>query len=426
MDMSSADSNILKLQSLYASDSAAAFNEYLTLMEESEVPRNFLIWSLITTAAALLGKNTYLRHGPHIKVYANLFTVLLGPPAVRKSSAINTTVRYLESTSINFGPTDTGGQRHGLMSALTGAHRAKRKESIYGEIYPIANGHINPRSPSDMFLVAPELGRILGSATREMADFMVDLWDGAPIDYQTRASETIIRKPVVTLLGGTTPSSIPTMLPDNATGHGILSRILFIYSEEPAKIVPIPRDQGEEWHDLKDRFSRRFEWIDWCRSPFMLSRKAEILYEELYTFNPTLQDPRLDSYKARRADQLLKVAMSICALRMDTTIHEDDINLAHEYLLDAEPQMHQALVFFGRNKIHHGRMLMIEYLKQCPEGSASAAELLSAASSDLTTREADEALRNLTQSGDVTQYGESGRFVLAGQKFTPRTQRKRG
>lgn len=389
---------------LFQTASGEALNEYLDLMEETEAPRQFVMWSLISGAAALIGKNAAFVRGPLYTVSANLYVVLIGPSGVRKSSAISQIMGFLKETSVNIGPTDSSGQRQGIMSALVGLHRFiegkpwRNKDDA--SIPPMFPWLIHPRKPSDLFFGASELGRLLGNGNKDLADFFNDLFDGADIDYQTRASETVIRKPVANLLGATTPANLASILPDGAAGHGILSRILFIHAGEKYKDVPIPPIPKEEWYDKRDSFLQRLQWIDENRINFVFSSEAEELYESLYAFNPRLRDSRLEAYNERRPTHLLKVAMTLAALRNDTVIQSNDVNLAHVLLQIAEPEMHRAVEYFGKNKIFAGRQLMIQHLRS-HGGMATRAELIGAAMSELNQREADEAIDGMIKSKEV-------------------------
>lgn len=398
-----------QIADLMDSSSAEAIREYLTLMENTESPRQFLIWSLIAASAALLGRNAAFYSGPNHTVTPNIFVVLLGPAGVRKSTAINYIEKLIVNSTINFGPTDSGGQRHGIMSALTGLHRVDfREHRRQVDSGPLTPAMIHQRSASDMMLLAPELGRLMGSSSREMADFLIDLYDGAKIDYQTKAGETKLHRPLVTLLGATTPSSLASILPENAVGHGILSRIVFIYEEQIYKIVPLPPEPDEAWYDSRSAFVRRLRWIDGNRNDFGFTAAARTAYTDLYTYSPLIEDPRLASYKERRPTHLIKVSMALAALRTDTTIIESDVLLAHELLHAAEPRMHKALEHFGRNRIFQGRMLMLEYLKATGGNrNATHAELRAAAASELNHKEAAEAIESMIASGELIAYGDT-------------------
>jgi len=391
---------------LYSTVSAEALNEYLELLEDTESPRVFHIWSLLCSVAALLGQNAELRMGAWNVVKPNMFVILIGPPAIKKSTAISLVESMLKGSTLNIGPTDTGGQRHGLMSALTGAARRDFRTMNRTEDMLLTPALARPRRSSDMVLFAQELGRLWGSANREMADFFLDLWDGANISYETKASTTRITKPLVTLLGATTPSSLAAMLPENASSHGILSRVIFVFGDIVHKRVPIPPDPTEEWLDLREKIVERLRWVDNNRRDFELSPSGRAAYESLYEFHPDTQDPRLESYQGRRPQTLLKVAMALCALRFDTWIIESDVLLAHDLLTAIEPNMHRALESFGRNKAYHGRMIIIQFLRNAKSNMAPTQDVISAAASEMTRREAEEVLQAMAANKEITLYGQ--------------------
>lgn len=402
---------------LLNSASAEAIHEFLDILEDTESPREFLTWSLIATAAALIGKNAKLRTGPMMSVSANLFVILLGPAGVRKSTAINLAKDFIEGRTLNYGPTDTGGQRHGIMSALSGARRFNPRPiwaTSHDKIPPLMSMQVSTRPPNDMAFYESELGRLMGTGSNDMADFFVDLWDGEAIDYQTKAGETVIREPLVTLLSATTPSNLAKILPDNAAGHGILSRMLFIYSDRKHKDVPIPPEQPPEWYERKAQFEERLAWIDRNRFDFSLDPRARDLYTALYPFIPDLGDPRLEHYKERRPRMLLKVGMALAALRNDPHIIESDIALAHTLLVLAEPSMSRSLEYFGRNRAFQGRMIIVQYLRT-RGGPASKQDLVNAAAAELSEREALEAISAMLASKELVPFGQNG-LILGSMK----------
>lgn len=393
------------LVSYVESESGVALREYLTLYEESESPRTFLMWSLIAAAAGLVGKNAHLQLG-ELRVFPNLYVILIGPSGVRKSSAISMMTKLLESTTIYFGPTDTGGQRHGLMSALVGLKRSvfEGRKRITGD-FAMSRAMMHPRDSSDMFLAISELGRLFGQGSEDMMNFFNDLYDGESIDYQTKIGETRVSSPRVTILGGTTPSNLATVLTSNSAEHGITARMLFVYADRKYKSVPIPPDQLPEWHEARDSFLARLRWIDQNRRNFVLLDSARAKYNDLYSYIPEVDDPRLLAYKERRGNTLIKVAITLAALRMATGIEDTDVGLAHYLLTDIELNMHKAFEYFGRNKKHAGRMLMVNYLKA--HQKAQQHELIAAAASELTPKEALDALEAMVVSGEVVLLGST-------------------
>lgn len=391
---------------LLSSESAAIFNDYLALQEESETPRDYLIWSLIGFAAGLLGRNASLRFGPNLTITPNLFVILLGRSRMRKSSAISMTASLVDGMSLNYAPTDTGAQRHGIMRAMTGLNRVMPERSHYADLGPLTYSMLHPRRPDDLMIVAGELGRLMGQGSVDMMNFLNDLYDGVEIDYQTKAGETRLSTPLASLLGATTPQNLAGILPDSATGHGILGRVIFVHADKIHKSVPLPPDATEEWYESRQKIINRLRWIDENRLDFSIHPEARKEYKRLYSYAPEVSDPRLESYKAGRTTLLLKVAMSIAALRGDIQVIDSDVLLSHHFLMSAEPNMHKALEYFGKNKSYTGRMLILEFIRSKPDGFMTRGEAIAAAASELSVREATEALESMINGGELTSIGD--------------------
>lgn len=420
-----------EVMEILQSPSMEALIQYRDLYEETEPPREFLDWSLIAAAAGLLGKNAILRMGPSRAVRPNLYVVLIGPSGSRKSSAIKLVERLIEHSTINFGPTDSAGDRRGIMSSLAGLHRGDNYLFRAGH-YPesaLTRSMFRPRVSSDLFLSSKELGRLMGAGSREMADFFVDLFDGESIVYETKASSTVITTPLVTLLGACTPSSLATMIPANATEHGVLARILFVYADKRYKDVAIPKEPKPEWYDALEAMQDRLRWIDNNRLDFSITPDADKFYEQIYNFVAPIEDPRINHYQERRAEHMLKVAIALAALRNDNRVNIWDIKAAHEMLFIIEPNMHRAVEHFGRNKSFVGRMLIINYLRAAEKQSASREELIGAAMADLNHREAEEALMSMVSRKEISALGNTfflntalnEQFVASKKKGGPKT-----
>ncbi len=61
--------------------------KYLEYTSETECPTFFHRWTAITTLSAWLGRQIHFNHG-HFTLYPNLYTMLIGSPGTKKSSAI--------------------------------------------------------------------------------------------------------------------------------------------------------------------------------------------------------------------------------------------------------------------------------------------------------------------------------------------------
>jgi hypothetical protein len=106
-------------------------NEYLKMVEDTESPRIFHIWSAVFAMSAALGRRSWLPFGT-FDIFPNQYVLLVGTPGTRKSTAANLSKKLLKnSTGTRFAPSDTGGQRQGLIGALFG-EESQAKEFLNG------------------------------------------------------------------------------------------------------------------------------------------------------------------------------------------------------------------------------------------------------------------------------------------------------
>src|SRR6478735_1331429 len=115
-------------------DSGKAILEYLKLTSDLESPVPYNVWSFLSCVAALCGDRIYLRHGPMGKMRLNLGVILSGAPALRKSTALTVMQRFAEGLPLYYGPTDTAGQRQGIMSAMMPRWQVDSPEDGVSEI----------------------------------------------------------------------------------------------------------------------------------------------------------------------------------------------------------------------------------------------------------------------------------------------------
>lgn len=402
--------------------SAIALREYLALVDSSESPRAYHVWSLISMASASMRRRTWVSLGGVGSILPNQYVILIGPPALRKSSAITMVEQFTWPAGVKLGPGDTSGQRHGLMVAFMGTRRfapnPKRLEAILplpASLEDVANldtdmiadslpkGEVN----SDIYLMSKELSRLIMNQDRGMIDFLTDLYDGESVDYQTKQGSIKIKKPSLNLLGATTPTSLASCMPRGASDHGILSRIIFVYSSTPYRDLPRPAPYGPKELEFKERLEHRLTKTAEYEGPFTETDGAASLYDSLYTYRPRILDSRFNGYAGRRAIHLRKLMLCLAALRTtgDQKIIESDVQLAHDILALTEKEMSHALMALGGNQLHLGKYLMIEYLRDA--GIATTEDLYRVASTELRRNDARQAVEELLSNGILGVIGDN-------------------
>lgn len=343
------------------SPSSKALQSYLSLTSGLESPTPYNLWSFLSLVAALCGDNIALTHGPMGRERLNLGIVLTGVPAIRKSTALTIMQRFAEGLPISYGPTDTAGQRQGIMSAMMPRWQKEFNESLdldfdmtsiesLGELNTdsIAAKLPDPltRKASEIYFVSKELGRLIASPSRELFDFFTDGMDGESFHYQLKNQVIKIKNPLINLIGATTPQSLGHMMPKGGDTHGFLSRLIFVHCSSVTKAVPIP----EQWNDHQQQTRRQLQellmdQLNTNHTTIDLSDSARKSYEDLYGYSAATADLRLQAYQGRRSKHLLKIAAILAILRGNApvTILAADIRLSHALLVLTEMTMDRAL-----------------------------------------------------------------------------------
>jgi hypothetical protein len=363
--------------------SSMMLRDYLTLTQHTESPIQFHIFSFLSLLAALAGGRIYIDRGPVGKMKLNLGIVLIGHPAIRKSTAISVMQRFSNGLPLQYGPTDTAGQRQGIMASMLPRWQydslADKEEWDITESSLEALSSLDttgilaavpsPRVPpaSELYFAASELGRLLSGQSRELIDFFNDVIDGNDLYYQLKTQAIRIKNPLINLLGATTPGSLSSILPRGVTEHGFLSRLLFVYGDKRANSNPLPKPWTKQEEHLRETMLARIdETFERVNGALTLSENAEKTYTDLYRYQPALNDIRLRAYAARRSDHVLKLSGIIALSRGAdlNLIHAADVRLAHVLLMSIEGLMARA--FYGLDQSPLGRTLMAvtEFLEE--------------------------------------------------------------
>ena len=343
-----------------------AIHQYLEYTKDTEPPTIFHIWSLLASSSAALGRHCFYPFGGS-SIYGNLYVLLIGPPASRKSRASGIAANLLRSdTSVRFAPDDTGGQRQGLISALSGESDIVSK---FGDVFddfegskPAGKSLQAPKSDKEcLFIYASEWGSFIGQNNMDLTRFLNKVYDGEPYQYRLKKEEMWLRNPVCSMLGGTTTSEISLLLPPEAIGQGFTSRIILVYADGPRKKIRKPRLRvfpGQKIRKTLKKISTELE------GDFKETEAADEMLEFIYhEVEPAISDSRLMYYKDRRYIHLLKVVMNLAALRGSLTIEVQDIEDADYLLSETEKRMPEALGEFGTAPLARAKQRILDYLK---------------------------------------------------------------
>jgi hypothetical protein len=395
-------------------------NNYLRMVEDTESPRLFHVWSAVSGLAASLGRRCWFQLGP-LKVFPNQYIALVGTPGTRKSTAMNLMAKQLrKSTGVKFAPIDTAGQRQGLIRAMVGDDEKETQvyldgintaenNSLAGLVFDRLE-EVELRETDPQFVVdsadkhhimvkATELSRFLGQNNLQMLDFLVPMWDGEDYDYQTSNKTQVLKNPLINLIACTTPVSIHHSMPPAAGGQGFLSRMILVYGATKYKVVPTPIEPDEEdVIQVREVFHEAWN----LAGEFTETSDGQEFRESVYGKPLEITDPRFGYYHERRQDHLIKLAMALCASRGEQIITTTDYQEANRILRATERGMPDALGEFGMNPLAALKQAILEYLRH--HGATQIEDLRAAFHRDSRMTEFNEAVNDLRR---LNQIGHS-------------------
>lgn len=294
-------------------------------------PEIFRRWSAIAAVSGALERRTWTQTSMD-RVHPNLFVLLVAPPAVGKSQAIKQATQFwYEAPSLHVAPDNVTGAS--LVDALAEADRKI----------------ITPDSMMDfhhLLVSSGEFGVLVNSYDLGFISILNHLYDN-PADYResrrTLHKKLEITSPGMTILAGTQPGYLASLLPEEAWSMGFTSRLTMIYSATPVR-VPIFAPQGrspfrrQKENPLQPRFNEivalkgAFDW-----TPEAM-RRMEAWSEQ--GCPPIPEHSKLQHYTGRRMLTALKLCMVSSASRTGGMVVEKvDFERAQDWLLEAEQTM---------------------------------------------------------------------------------------
>ena len=319
------------------------FNKYFKFVgSNTESPVTYHRWATITAIGAILEKNYYLPFG-HSKINPNLYTMLIGNPGTRKSSAI----KLITNLVIESGYTNIAADKTTKEKFLTDLSEINKSDA--DSFTSFLDGELYTGDPASVLISADEFNDFAGTGNLEFYALLGSLWDiNKDYKYMTKTGEVIIPDPAISLLGGNTPIGFASAFPSEIIGQGFFSRLLLIYGEPTGKKIAFPEepDPKAKAEIIKFLMAIRAN----VRGKAEIAADARLALEHIYENYTGVIDPRFESYTNRRFNQLVKLCLIHSAARLSKTISLEDVILSNTILTFTENFMPKALGEFGKAK----------------------------------------------------------------------------
>ena len=324
------------------------FTNYLSYTAETEAPIIYHRWCYLTTLGAVIGRKAHLPHG-HFRVFPNLYVMLLGEPAARKSTSIKIAKKLLSSSGYDTfaadktskekflldlegittddTPLDGNGSSNGSSSHGRKAYDATTAENIWG--------NNTSGEPREVFVVADEFKEFAGSGNLEFYTTLGNFWDfdspTSPFTQRLKNSRSVsIYQPTISILAGNTPELFARAFPPEAIGSGFLSRLLLIHGERSGRRITFPPPPDKELEEGLANFLRKLQKYE--VGELHMSAEAKEILHEIYQQEDDNFDVRFKGYYNRRFTQLLKICVILTVSQFAMSVNENTVVFANTIL----------------------------------------------------------------------------------------------
>lgn len=297
------------------------------VFQNTEPPEKYVFWVGVGVIGAALQRNAWFDEVT-FRLFPNHYIVLVGPPAVKKTTAIYYGVDRLKRLEgsvdgINIGP-----------SSVTWQNAVDLMEEIQTpSAEETARTGVALRDSCPLIFPAGELGTLIDFDQRDAIDFFTNAWDSPDTFLKsTRVmGKQNINGPCPTIIAGTTPQWVKDNVKGSTRGGGFISRCIMPYASRPRRTIAYPSEHIKHDHDeqlsmlehdlaiiatLRGRFKMTPEARDYGRQWHSNTQEASF---SKYIFDDS------DNWANRRYAHVHKLAMVLSACERDDLV----IDTAH-------------------------------------------------------------------------------------------------
>lgn len=299
--------------------------EYVRFTSGLEACARFRFFAISTMLGAVINNKIWVQRGePGLldPLFPNPWVLLLAPPGRgHKTSTINMASNLMMQACPDV---------RILADKLTPESLVKALAA------PASQGDVLRIGPSDAtgLIKASEFSVFFGKQqyNQGLVTLITDLYD-----YRKEwSSETIMRGKFIlknnclSIIGGSTPRWLQTMIPEDAFTGGFMSR--FILVEMPGnynrRVASPQNTSGVTWEELVSKlntfYSMKFE-MGW-------EPGAYAYYEDYYEAIRPHEDDQMNAYLERRTEHTIRLAMQLALCEEKDKIHKSHINKAIQIL----------------------------------------------------------------------------------------------
>jgi hypothetical protein len=384
------------------------FDRWKLYMRDIASPELFIEWGYYSMVGAALERRV-ANSNPDRPLFTNPYVVLVGPPGIGKGLVTDTISDWLNfhkvprQMSKAEAAVAEGSEKSVLVPRFSFVGDSITYEKMMDEVVLATRDYVdhNGRTQiqASLIMVLDEFTSIFKKHADDIVVYCNTAWNGKNYDRKTKKGGTVpIRKPILSIIGGTTPSELQKLRRLEVAGGGFFSRFVFVYSSlnrmRVTRIPPPDTEQAAAKNELLDYLLT----LSKVSATIGLSDEAQAYLDVWYKDENNVvlnRDVRLGEYYARKITHITKLAMMMHFAEpgWGKEISIDTLKMAIDLLGRTEKNMHLALSASGRNALSAIATDIMAYLQKV--GQADYRELLAQFYSECTGDELNDILQTL-------------------------------
>lgn len=303
-------------------------DSFLDYTDKGTSPYIFRLWAAIAGVAGALERRVWVKALPQ-PTYANLYVLLVAAPGIGKGVIDDITHIWRKVPKLHLAPDSVTSAS--LLDSLVEANR-----------HIVHNGSLAFEYHS-LIVSSEEFGILVPSHDLEFLSRLNRIFTNPPslrVKRKYIKEEYNITNPQMTILAGTQPGYLGSLLPEEAWSMGFTQRLLMIHSSSQVPVELFGDYTSREGQErnlirLMERLVAQFGQLQW-------EPKAAQTFSNWHATGglPRPEHPRLTHYLNRRTQFMLKLVLISSASRGDTpVVTEFDYERALTWLLAAEAVM---------------------------------------------------------------------------------------
>ena len=305
---------------------------FIGLTSNLNTPVLFRKWAAISIIASALERKVWCRTGT-ADLYSNLYVILVGPPGVGKSVIVSFAERLLRQLEeIHVAPSSV------TSASLVDTMAISQRKIVWPEYLQFHSTQV----------ISSELQNFLPAYDPAFMGVLTKMYDCELYEERRRTGKVNhikLERTQLSMLAGTTPSYLNSLLPEGAWDQGFTSRTIFVFSKEGAQVDIF----GES--NIDDEQFRRIASEDLLidlrsifkhqgQSVWTAEARKEIQDWVNAGLPPAPEHARLTHYKSRRMVHALKLGtVASIARGGKLEVLPEDFHTALAWLLEVEDLM---------------------------------------------------------------------------------------